>query len=445
MKETDYIFKLLKLHLHNVEEYQINDLKIKKIEGNFEFKIKDVKVIIPMNQFEKICENMDGSITFEKQSFKIPKKSNRSSDIEVILKDKEGNKSSTLVESIHYNSTEHVELINYLRNVETFVSLGVNNNQDGIALNITNSYNLNQNSNSNNLSFQSNLDFEEKNDKENFENIKFSIKYILENTNDKIYLHGKEFSEEVLGFDLPNDRVLDLEQYITRDEFNLFINDEKNSWGRLFDKSQQRSIDIPKIIYFEDRRIEFIDKINEIKENINKVNSLSLEFDKFDEFKFIKESEFTTENENKIKNYIKDFDFDVGGKEIVELRTMFLFAIENEFYSISDLILERFEEYNKTSDRPRQFYLDENKTCLKLAILDENEEQINKLLKYSKSDWSVDSSNFVDKLKHRKELVIALICSSIKDELKLEIISKIGLEEFSKDILKETSLNDLSK
>lgn len=429
------------LHLHDVKNkpYNISGLKIQKIEDKFLFKIKDVEVQIPINKFEKICENMDGSITFEKQSFKMPKKPNRDTNIYVILKDKNGNESETNIRSIHYNSTEHVELINHLRNVPDIISLGINNDKYEIVLIIQNEYDFFK---SQEDSRHYTKEFRGYYKEDRLKELKEILDYIIENTNSNIYLHGKDFTLSTLDLQIDDDRIIDLENLgMKRDDFNLFINNKENTFGNLFDRSHQRAIDIPKLCILEEQRLDFINKIELLKEKKIKNDNIPLAFDKMGDFKFVKESEFTKENLGKLLDYAKDIDFDVRSSPARGIiTTMFYFANKNNLSELSNLILDRFEEFNNNTDRPRPFYLDDGYKCLRYCMIHDNIDMIERLLtKYRGNDFDTDGVLFMDRLKDRNELMLFIENSSLDKELLERIIDKTNLSQY-KDALLENKL-----
>lgn len=433
----------IKLHLHDTKNgiYNVSGLEIRKIENQFLFKINNVEVIIPIEKFEKICENMDGSITFEKQSFKMPKKQNRSSDIEVILKDKDGNESKTNIRSIHYNSTEHVELINHLRNVPDIISLGINNDKSEIVLIIQNEYDFRK---SQEDSKHYTKEFRGYYKEDKFDDLKEIISHIMYNTNNNIYLHGKEFTLSTLDLQIDNDRIIDLENLgINRNDFNTFINDKENTFGHLFDRSHQRAIDIPKLCILEEQRCDFINKIQLLKEKKIKNDNIPLVFDKMGDFKFVKESEFTKENLEKLLDYAKDIDFDVRSSQSRGIITsMFYFANKNNLSELSTLILDRFEEFNNNTDRPRPFYLDDGYKCLRFCMVHENIDMIERLLtKYKGNQFDTDGVLFMDRLKDRNELMLFIENSSLNKELLERIIDKTNLSQY-KEILLENKFDE---
>lgn len=187
----------------------------------------------------------------------------------------------------------------------------------------------------------------------------------------------------------------------------------------------------------EEQRLDFINKIELLKDKKIKNDNIPLTFDKMGDFKFVKESEFKKENLGKLLDYTKDIDFDVRSSSARGIiTTMFYFANKNDLSELSNLILDRFEEFNNNTDRPRPFYLDDGYKCLRYCMIHDNIDMIERLLtKYRGNDFDPDGVLFMDRLKDRDELMLFIENSSLDKELLERIIDKTNLSQYKNALL----------
>lgn len=232
--KTSYDFRY---HIHNVKDYECGGIIFNKKNGILIAEKDNIKVEIPLSEFDLLISKMDGKAKFDKQVFEIPKKKVRESDVFVHLKDKNGNTTiSEPIQSIHYNSTMHVHLIEYMKNIQDYIVIGYSKAKQEICFSIGGI----------------NLDSFEKIEKDftiygNISDSKFPklcsdigemVDYFTKNTNDKILLHDVELMEKILGYKFSNN-VIDFKDYY---DYDKYIEYTKAKTQISFDRSNQNVV-----------------------------------------------------------------------------------------------------------------------------------------------------------------------------------------------------------
>lgn len=281
--KTSYDFRY---HIHNVKDYECGGITFNKLNGILIAEKDNVRVEIPLSEFGSLTSKMDGKAKFDKQIFEIPKKKVRESDVFVHLKDKNGNtKISEPIQSIHYNSTMHVHLIEYMKNIQDYIAIGYSKVKQEIYFSIGGI----------------NLDTFEKIEKDftvygNISDPKFPtlcsdigkmIDYFTKNTNDKIILHDIELMEKILDYKFSNN-VIDFKDYY---DYDKYIEYTKTKTQMPFDRSNQN------VAYYSIFYKEMLEK-NGISDSLNiivdgiKDSELKTRLEKYQEnFKMKKDNE----------------------------------------------------------------------------------------------------------------------------------------------------------
>ena len=199
-----------KLYIHNVKEWKVSGLTLKFKNGNFYATIKGVTAIIPLEKFEnkkhKMIQNMYGSISYMKNRFKIHKKKASEWNSIVEVRDSEGNTATREIETVHYNSTEHVQLIQHLKRKETFFVISAKEGKE-ISLGIYSEENFEKDIDNRNFFY---LEFK---DKETFKEI---IDYYKENTEGLFYVYNVEAIEKITSIKI--NRYIDYKEQVDMDK-----------------------------------------------------------------------------------------------------------------------------------------------------------------------------------------------------------------------------------
>ena len=423
----------VKNHIHNRKNYKMGGLVLNIIKDNIRIEKDNVMVEFPLHKFEKIIKNMDGSITHNKMKFKIPKKLQRESNIFVTITDAEGNSTtSEPISSIHYNSEEHVHLIQHLENKQDFLSVFVHFGGKKI-----------------NVSIQSQLDFEtedsrfadfnlsvEKDDAEGIEKIRDIIKFYNKHTDNKVILYDIDAVESFLGkkikgsyYDFKND--FDFLEYITDID------------GKISSVMPIENVNLSEILnrmYFEkiilNDEIQLKEMLETISERKGTVDSRSFNVDfKVGENLMIHPSLFIKENEKSIIKYFDDELSDFSPWDGDKIFWILEISIKKKLPNIIDHIIDKYCAREEDND-----FLDHRMNLLFSCFLSYEWSMIPHLLKmyvrYDNKGFIDISDDFsMSKISiMRNQLILNMLGVVSKDEVTFELLSEFaGSSEFSKE------------
>ena len=85
--------------------YEHKKIILSRDENNVTININNVSITLPKEALKKVLDNEGGVITIDKQQFKL-KKLKSSNDIDLTIRDKNGNRENSFIEVIHFNIPE---------------------------------------------------------------------------------------------------------------------------------------------------------------------------------------------------------------------------------------------------------------------------------------------------------------------------------------------------
>ena len=363
-----------KNHIHNRKDYKMGGMTLNIVGENMSIEKDNVLVEIPLEKFDKLIKKMDGSVTYNKMQFKIPKKLQRESDILVHLKDPDGNTTiSDPISSIHYNSEEHVHLIQHFENKQDFLSISVNFGGEKM-----------------NIYIQSELDLEskeqrfsdfnfsiEKGDEKGVEEMRKILKFYSKHTDNKIILYDIEAIENFLGKKIKGD-YYDFKNDINFIEYMTDINGNINSIMPIENINltfHLNNMYYEKIILNDEKELNGMKIVIKEKKQLLLDRTFTIDF-KVGENLMINPSLFIKKNEEEIIKYfekeLSDFEPWDGDKVfwILEL------AIQKELVTVLDYIINRYCSREEDND-----YLDYKMNLLFSCFLFNKYNFIPRLLK----------------------------------------------------------------
>jgi len=289
-----------KLYIHNRKDYEIGGMTINSKDDSFVFEKDNVSSVIPIEKFSKITSKMDGSVTYKKNKFKIPKKLQSESDILVYLENPKLKTVSKPISSIHYNAEEHVQLIQHLRNNKDILSIAVYNGE--ISLEISN-YSLKQEimEHYNNFSI-----------KNDFTIIQEILSFYLSETSNSVFIYDIEELKKVIKFDSSYDsRFYEFKNHFSFDDYVTYC--ESDSLGFLNLRASQLSYFYSSWGY----KIEIDGKDEDLDELSEKLNSFKKDLESKADFEKIgnilfypKERLYESKYNDATKEYIDTLDFE---------------------------------------------------------------------------------------------------------------------------------------
>jgi hypothetical protein len=249
-------------YIYNRKDYILAGVLFNIIDGKLIAKKDNVKVIIPIEKFEKIIVNMCGSVKSDKMKFKIPKKLNSESTVVIELEDEDKNKTtSEEIFSPHYNGYNHINLLSYLEEAKNYVSIGLDS-KGRIELVVSNELDINKR-------------LKECFSTDSISLIEEIISYYLEETNNNIYIQDFEWLSTIINTSrFKKKRFVQLNQFFSYSDYLYLMNME--SLGDILDRAGQQARNIIRCGMQLEKfgKSEFIESIikniNDIKEEENR-------------------------------------------------------------------------------------------------------------------------------------------------------------------------------
>lgn len=408
-----------KNYLINRKDYTCGGVTFNRDDETIISEKDGVIVKIPQNKFSNIIKNGVGSITYQKQQFKIPKPKVSDTDIIIHLKNNGKETKSNPIRSFDCTSDEHVYLIEYLMNSKNIISIGTDS-KGGIRLEISTDNQVEQ-------------DLSVNYHTESIKEIKEIVDYVLDNTNLIFFIYDNNELKEKFDISIPGDRDYEFKNFYKYDYFLKAIG-EMNMGASLFDRAIQNAtffinwgkhlivnpVSGEGKIYEELKSI--LDKIDEIKEreqveensDLKKFTSKGIDYIEVDEFK--------KGNVEKIIEVVKMIDPKSHSTTRNQLEWILINSVRKSLFDVVQAIGDLFENHNA------HFNLDLQGTLLLQTIdrIETLDEDGKKIFEFLVGEFESICLHSTAKLE---------FISVIKEKLELDIDTEI--KETLKSILKE--------
>ena len=233
-----YLYSNNKTIAYNYKLLQTNDIFLSRNEYTATIKINNVSITLPKEKFTKILNNKGGVVTFKKNQLRINKLKS-SSNIDITIRDKQGNFESSIIYSPHFNTPDWHQFKCFIEGKTPLMILSLCKPQTQYDKTIKTSigigiYPLNIDANTPNeaMDLTSSGGYFETVDRYSFEfdlesqyspklliSLKEQIEEYLEECSEPILVQNLNEIEKVLNFKIPRDRIYNFDDLISFDDF----------------------------------------------------------------------------------------------------------------------------------------------------------------------------------------------------------------------------------
>ena len=221
--------------------YEHRKIILSRDENNVTININDVSITLPKEALKKVLDNEGGVVTIDKQQLKL-KKLKSSNDIDLKIRDKNGNRENSFIEVVHFNIPEWHQFKYFLLGYTPIMILSATNepiekigfsiypydlnskdlkhimeiNQKTLFMRLIDHYDM---------EFDLDLNKNIKNREVYIQNLKNNINDYLKICKMPIIVQNLNKIEKVLDISLPKNRIYNIDDFISYEDFsNTIIN-----------------------------------------------------------------------------------------------------------------------------------------------------------------------------------------------------------------------------
>lgn len=217
-----------------------NAINLIRENNNITINIKDVTITLPKEAFDKMLENKGGVVTINKQQCKL-NKLKTSDHIDLTIRDEFGNIEKSKIKTIHFNVSDWHQFKFFIQGYTPIMilsmsketSYGSNEIRDEIGFGIT-PYNLNSKKLDHifykengyhqmidNYIYEFDLNKNKEYNQIRIENMIKNINLYLKICEQPIVIQNLENIEKVLGIEFPKERIYNIDNFISFDDYEF--------------------------------------------------------------------------------------------------------------------------------------------------------------------------------------------------------------------------------